>query len=130
MSVIVTMSLAFIASIFYVGAALFLKQWSSFPPVLAVLGITVCLALACVAEILVLQRARFAEVVILIITLEVGVAVVLSHFAFGEAYSLRDLTGIALLAIGAGVLLWQPTKEASLLPVNTAVASSDLTEII
>lgn len=130
MSVILTMSLAFIASVFYVGAAVFLKQWSNFPPVVAVLGIGVCLTLACLAEIIVLQRARFAEVVILIITFEVGVAVVLSHLAFGEAFSLRDLTGIALLAIGAGVLLWQPTKEAAVMPVNIADALNDRTEII
>lgn len=130
MSVILTMSLAFIASVFYVGAAVFLKQWSNFPPVVAVLGIGVCLTLACLAEIIVLQRARFAEVVILIITFEVGVAVVLSHLAFGETFSLRDLTGIALLAIGAGVLLWQPTKEAAVMPVNIADALNDRTEII
>lgn len=112
MSLALTMALAFCASFFYIGAAVFLKQWSSFSPLVAVSGILICLGLACLAEMLVLQRARFAEVVILIITLEVALAVVLSRFAFDEGFGLRDGLGMAFLVIGAGILLWQPTKTA------------------
>jgi drug/metabolite transporter (DMT)-like permease len=111
MSVFITLALAFSASFFYVGAAVFLKQWPSLPPLVAVAGILGCLALACLAELHVFRRAGFAEVVILIITLEVGMAVLLSRLAFGEVFTLRDGFGMALLVMGAAVLLWHPEKQ-------------------
>jgi drug/metabolite transporter (DMT)-like permease len=114
MSVVLTLALAFLASFFYVGAAVFLKQWSSLPPLVAVAGILGCLGLACLAELLVFRRAGFAEVVILIITLEVGMSVLLSRLAFGEAFTMRDGLGMVLLVLGAAVLLWHPEKQADL----------------
>ncbi len=114
MSLFVTLALVTFASLFYVGAAVFLKQWSTLSPVLAVAGILACLGLACLAELLAFRRAGFAEVVILIITLEVGLAVVLSRFAFGEVFTLRDGAGMVLMVLGAGVLLWHPEKQADL----------------
>lgn len=114
MSVFMTLALAFLASFFYVGASVFLKQWSSLSPVVATLGILGCLGLACLAELHVFRRAGFAEVVVLVITLEVGMAVLLSRLAFGEVFTLRDGLGMVLLVMGAAVLLWHPEKQAVL----------------
>lgn len=114
MSVFLTLALAFCASLFYVAAAVFLKQWSSLPPVVAVAGILGCLGLACLAELHIFRRAGFAEVVVLIITLEVGMAVLLSRLAFGEVFTLRDGFGMVLLVVGAAVLLWHPEKQVGL----------------
>ena len=130
MSVVVTMALAFTASFFYIGATLFLKQWSNLSPAVAIFGIMICLGLACLSEMMVLQRARFAEVVILIITLEVGLAVVLSRLAFGESFGLRDLCGMAFLVIGAGLLLWQPTDVAATPPVDSLGPSKGFTRVV
>lgn len=108
MTLLVTLSLAVSASAFYVGASFILKQWSVLPLWLGVVGLVTCLVLACLAEIAVLQRARFAEVVVLIIALEVGMAVALSQLLLGEGFGLRDAAGILLLLVGASLLLWQP----------------------
>lgn len=110
MSVFATFFLAFSASFFYLGASLILKQWATMPVWLAVSGVGLCLALASLAEIAVLQRARFAEVVILIITLEIGMAVLLARLLFSEGYGLRDLAGGLLLLGGAALLLWGPPE--------------------
>jgi uncharacterized membrane protein len=114
MSVLSTLALAFCASFFYVGASIFLKQWASLPPLIAVVGILGCLGMACLAELHVFRRAGFAEVVVLVITLEVAMAVLLSRFAYGETLTLRDGLGMALLVLGAGVLLWHPEKDVAL----------------
>lgn len=127
MSLFLTLALAFAASFFYVGAAVFLKQWSSLPPLLAIAGILGCLGLACLAELHVFRRAGFAEVVILIITLEVGMAVLLSRLAFGEAFTMRDGLGMALLVLGAGVLLWHPEKQVGL---ETSLSKSGYSRLI
>ena len=111
MSILATFFLAFSASFFYLAASLILKQWATMPVWLAVAGVGLCLALASLAEIAVLQRARFAEVVILIITLEIGMAVLLARLLFSEAYGLRDLAGGLRLLGGAALLLWAPPQE-------------------
>lgn len=103
-----TLFLAFLASVSYIGATLVMKHWADLPLWAGVSGAVLLLIMGCAAEILVLQRARFAEVVILIISLEVVMALALSRHFLGEDYGGRDLLGILLLGIGAAVLLWQP----------------------
>lgn len=127
MSLLFTLVLAFFASFFYVGAAVFLKQWSNLSPVVAIAGILGCLGLACLAELHVFRRAGFAEVVVLIITLEVGMSVLLSRLAFGEVFTLRDGVGMVLLVAGAAVLLWHPEKQVGL---ETALPKVGLSRLV
>lgn len=103
-----TLFWAFLASLSHLGATFEMKHWAGLPLWAGVSGAVLLLALGCAAEIVVLQRARFAEVVILIISLEVIMALALSRHFLGESYGGRDLLGILLLGIGAGLLLWQP----------------------
>lgn len=103
-----TLALAFLASISYIGATLVMKHWADLPLWAGVSGAVFLLVMGCAAEIVVLQRARFAEVVVLIISLEVVMALALSRHLLGEHYGGRDLLGILLLGIGAALLLWQP----------------------
>ena len=106
-----TLFLAFLASVFYIGAALFLKHWFSLPLWLAFLGALTCFLLASMAEVTVLQRARFTEVVVLIISLEVVFALMLSRYLLGESYGLRDMAALALLGAGVALLLYQPDTQ-------------------
>lgn len=103
-----TLALAFLASIGYIGATLVMKHWADLPLWAGVSGAVFLLVMGCAAEIVVLQRARFAEVVVLIISLEVVMALALSRHLLGEHYGGRDLLGILLLGIGTALLLWQP----------------------
>ena len=103
-----TLALAFLASISYIGATLVMKHWADLPLWAGGSGAVFLLVMGCAAEIVVLQRARFAEVVVLIISLEVVMALALSRHLLGEHYGGRDLLGILLLGIGAALLLWQP----------------------
>lgn len=109
-----TLILALAASAFYLSATVVLKHWATLPLSVSVLGILVFLVLACAAEIAVLQRARFAEVVVLIISLEVAMALLLSRHYFGESYGVRDFFGIAFLVLGAGLLVWEPAATKGL----------------
>lgn len=122
---LLTVFLAASASFFYVLATVVLKNWGSIPVIVSLGCILIFLALACAAEIAVLQRARFAEVVVLIISLEVAMALVLSRHYFAESYALRDVLGMCLLMIGAGLLIWEPTG-AKALPPDGAIADSEV----
>lgn len=104
----VTLFLAFSASAFYISASLVMKHWYDLPLWQAVSGGLFLLGLASVAEIAVLQRARFAEVVVLIIVMEITAAVLISRHVLGEQFAPRELAGIMLLLIGAVLLLWHP----------------------
>jgi hypothetical protein len=103
-----TLFWAFLASLSYIGATLVMKHWADLPLWAGGSGALLLLVLGCAAEVVVLQRARFAEVVILIISLEVVMALALSRHLLGESYGTRELLGILLLGVGAGLLLWQP----------------------
>ncbi|MDZ4093735.1 MAG: hypothetical protein U1D35_02350 [Paracoccaceae bacterium] len=106
MFVFITFFMAFLTAGFYVLAQVILKHWSDLPFWLAASAALASLGLACLVETEVLRRARFGEVVVLIITFEVAMAFVLSRLAFGEAYGLRDGFGFGLLLLGLGLLLW------------------------
>lgn len=123
MSMVFTLGLALMAAASYLGAALVLKQWSVLPVWIATALVAMCLAAACVFELMALQRARFAEVVVLIIALEVGFALVVSHRMFSEAYGMRELLGLGLLVMGVFVLLTGQAPAS-----GERVAMSDLRE--
>jgi drug/metabolite transporter (DMT)-like permease len=103
MSAIATAFLAGFAALFYLAGAVVLKNWSHLPPVIAVLAVVLALGVASVLEIEAMRRARFGDVVVLIIAVEVALACLLSRYAFAETYTWRDVAGGA--AVLAGVIL-------------------------
>lgn len=105
MSGLVTVFLAFLAAVFYLAAAVILKQWSQLPLWLAASGALVTLGLACAVEYEVLRRARFADVIVLIIAAEVAMAALLSQMAFGDGLRLRDGLGLVVIVVGVVILL-------------------------
>lgn len=107
----ITLFLAFSASVLYISASLVMKHWYELPLWQAAASGIVLLTLAAVAETAVLQRARFAEVIILIIVIEIAASALISRHILGEQFSVRELGGLALLLLGASLLLWHPTAD-------------------
>lgn len=116
MSVSFTLFLALLAALFYVAAALILKTWAVLPVWLALAGIMAAFSGACVVEMEVLRRARFADVVVLIIAFEVVIAVMLSRPLLGEIYTGRDLVGLVVVVSGLAILLWGAAPQQAVPP--------------
>lgn len=112
MSYALTLMLAAIAAMFYVGATYVLKIWNQLPPAVAMFSALALLSLACLAELEVLRRARFGDVVVLVIAFEVTLALVVSHLVLSEVYTGRDLVGLAVIALGLGILTWEGAGRA------------------
>lgn len=110
MGFLTTLSLALGTAVLYMAATVILKLWGTFPAGAAAIAILVALGMGCAFEAEALRRARLAEVVILILAFEVGIAAVLAHFAFGESYSLREVAGLGVIVLGVGLLATAPTR--------------------
>ncbi|MGB8815378.1 MAG: hypothetical protein WCC57_19545 [Paracoccaceae bacterium] len=105
MQTLLTFFMASMVGALYFSAAVVLKYAAQLPPWGAVVAAVALLALACLIEVEVLRRARFGEMVILTIAFEVTLTVVFSRLALAEAFSPRDMAGIALLGLGLVLLL-------------------------
>jgi drug/metabolite transporter (DMT)-like permease len=111
MSPFVTFLLSFLVSLASLGASVVLKNWHVMPLWGAVLATVALLGLASLAEIEVLRRARFAEVILLIIALEIAIAFVLSVALMGESYLPRQALGMGVILIGMGLVLSAPSAR-------------------
>lgn len=105
MSGLFTVAIAALAALFYLAAALLLKSWGQIPVWVTVSGVVLMLVIASLLEMEALRRARFAEVVLLIICTEITLALVLSRFLFHDAFSALELCAIAVMLAGVVLLL-------------------------
>ncbi|RID91451.1 hypothetical protein D2N39_12150 [Gemmobacter lutimaris] len=105
MSGLFTVAIAALAALFYLAAALLLKGWGQIPVWVTVSGVVLTLVIASLLEMEALRRARFAEVVLLIICTEVTLALALSRFLFHDGFSALELCGIAMMLAGIVLLL-------------------------
>lgn len=105
MTGLMTAAIAALAALFYLAAALFLKGWGQIPVWVTLAGVVVTLIIASALEMEALRRARFAEVVLLIICTEVTLALILSQFLFRDGFSAVELCGLALMLAGVALLL-------------------------
>ena len=96
-------TLIILSGLGYAAATLAMKAASSTPSLIAISAIGLCLCLAVLAEVLLLQRTDLGLAYIAVLAAETTIIVLVAS-AIGEGLGLRDLAGGALVLFGAAVL--------------------------
>ncbi len=110
MSSPVTFLLAAGAAVSFVIANWIMKEYASAALPLVIPAAAMALACGAVMEVEVLKLNRLGHIIVLIVAIEVAATFALSVFIFGEAYSTRELAGVAV--IGLGILILSSAASA------------------
>lgn len=93
------------SAFFYTAAMVAMKLLSASPAAFLIAAIAVALLLGTGLEVLVLRGERLGMVYVAILGAEVVMIALVSTLFFGEAFTLRELAGCALV-IGGTALAW------------------------
>lgn len=96
-------TLIILSGLGYASATLAMKAASSTPSLIAVSAIGLCLGLAVLAEVLLLQRTDLGLAYVAVLAAET-VIIILVATAIGEGLGLRDMAGGLLVLVGAAIL--------------------------
>lgn len=104
-SSLATSLLMLISAAGYVAATYFMKLWGRTEALWVIGLIIVALALATVAEIILLKHARVGSTYLMIIAIECLMVAFVAMVLMRESYSLSELAGLVLIV--SGVALFQ-----------------------
>jgi small multidrug resistance pump len=104
MSSLLTFLLAAGAATFFVIANWIMKEFASAALPLVIPAAAMALACGAIMEVEALKLNRLGHMIVLIVAIEVAATFALSVFMFGESYSLRELMGVAVIALGILIL--------------------------
>lgn len=92
------------AGFFFMLANLSMKLLGHMPYYVLYPVVALAMAGGCYFEILALKGVQFAFAIVVILGLEMLLSVVIAHMFLGERYSPTNLVGIALVAVGIGLV--------------------------
>ena len=125
MSPLTTLGLAFAIAALYVVTTYMMKVFTDLPVWFFAPVLTVALVAAIALEIHILKTERMGSIFVLILSLEVIMTMMCAYWILGEAYSLREMAGLAIIVAGIAVAWWPREQSVPAVRDGGAIISSD-----
>lgn len=108
MSQMITILLASGAAFFYMSASWIMKAWGGSTYLVLIPAVLVTLSAGAWFETEVLRTSRLGHIIILVLAIEFLMTFLVAVWFLGEQYTIREMTGAAVVIVGIAMLCMTP----------------------
>lgn len=108
MSQMITILLASGAAFFYMAASWIMKAWGGSTYLVLIPAVLMTLSAGAWFETEVLRTSRLGHIIILVLAIEFLMTFLVAIWILGEQYTMREMTGAAIVIVGIAMLCMTP----------------------